>query len=135
MGHVYGTAKLTENPDLLDLAIWLAQSDNLHLIQWFGRSGPETEVSAYFTPDEWWSLGPNGIIYEQQQAYINALYAMEPYLPTRLIRQARRKGTSKALRRKMNLPYRLRLCDKAIIFSVVDTCLGVQRAKLFAESS
>jgi len=96
MDHVHGMAKLTENPDLLELAYWLAQSDNLHLIQWFGRSGPEAEVSAYFTPDEWWQLGPNSIIYEQQQVYINALHAMEPYLPARLIRQARRKGASKA---------------------------------------
>ncbi len=92
MGHVYGLAKLTENPELLDLAIWLSQSDNLHLIQWFGRSGSTAEVSAYFTPDEWWSLGGNGIIYELQQVYINAIHAMEPYLPARLIRQARRKS-------------------------------------------
>jgi alpha-amylase len=99
MGQIYGIAKLTENPDLLDLAIWLAQSDNLHLIQWFGRSGPEAEVSSYFTPDEWWPLGSNGIIYEQQQVYINALYAMEPYLPARLIRQVRRKHEKKAPRR------------------------------------
>ena len=100
MGHVYGMAKLTENPDLLDLAIWLAQSDNLHLIQWFGRSGSEAEVSSYFTPDEWWPLGPNGIIHEQQQVYINALHAMEPYLPARLIRQARRTNGDKVPRRK-----------------------------------
>ncbi len=92
MEHVYGVAKLTENPALIDLAYWLSQSDNLHLIQWFGRSGPEAEVSAYFTPREWWDLGPNGVIYEQQQVYINALHAMEPYLPTCLQRQA---GTSK----------------------------------------
>ena len=100
MGHVYGMAKLTENPDLLDLATWLAQSDNLHLIQWFGRSGPEAEVSSYFTPDEWWPLGPNGIIHEQQQVYINALHAMEPYLPARLIRQARSKRDSRTPRSK-----------------------------------
>jgi alpha-amylase len=101
MGHVYGMARLTENPELLDLAFWLSQSDNLHLIQWFGRSGPEAEVSAYFTPSEWWSLGPNGVIYEQQQVYINALHAMEPYLPTRLQRQTvRKKGLSKAAKAK-----------------------------------
>src|SRR6266568_6980084 len=96
MGHVYGVARLTEHPDLLDLAIWLSQSDNLHLIQWFGRSGPEAEVSAYFTPSEWWSLTPNGVIYELQQVYLNALHAMEPYLPTRLLRQARRKLPSRS---------------------------------------
>ena len=95
MGYVYDMAKLTENPDLLDLAIWLAQSDNLHLIQWFGRSGPQAEVSSYFTPDEWWPLGANGIIHEQQQVYINALHAMEPYLPARLIRRARSKRNIK----------------------------------------
>jgi len=91
MGHVYGMAKLTENPELMDLALWLAQSDNLHLIQWYGRSGPEAEVSAYFTPSEWWALGSNGVIYEQQQVYLNALRAMEPHLPVRLLRQPERK--------------------------------------------
>lgn len=94
MGHVYGMAKLTENPDLIDLALWLAQSDNLHLIQWFGRSGPEAEVSAYFTPSEWWKLGPNGVIHEQQQVYVNALHAMEPYLPTRMARRTRIKPSN-----------------------------------------
>ncbi|MBE3557656.1 MAG: glycoside hydrolase [Ktedonobacteraceae bacterium] len=98
MGHVYGVARLTENPELVDLAIWLAQSDNLHLIQWFGRSGPEAEVSAYFTPQEWWALGPNGVIREQQQVYINALHAMEPYLPVRLQRQA---ASQRSLRSRM----------------------------------
>ena len=92
MRYVYDTAKLTENPDLLDVAIELAQSDNLHLIQWYGRSGAEAEVSAYFTPNEWWDLGANRIIFEQQQVYRNALYAIEPYLPVRLIRQARHKS-------------------------------------------
>jgi alpha-amylase len=100
MSQVYGLARLTENPDLLDLAVWLAQSDNLHLIQWFGRSGPESEVSSYFTPDEWWSLGSNGIIHEQQQVYKNAMQAMEPYLPVRLMRQARRKVGTRPSRSK-----------------------------------
>lgn len=99
MGDVYNLAKLTESPGLLDLAMWLSQSDNLHLIQWFGQSGSEAEVSAYFTPDEWWPLGPNGIISEQRQVYINALHAMEPYLPTRLVREAQRR----AERRKRRL--------------------------------
>ena len=83
MIHTYGIARLTESPALLDLALWLAQSDNLHLIQWFGRSGPEAEVSAYFTPREWWELGPNGILWEQRQVYLNVIEAMQPYLPTR----------------------------------------------------
>lgn len=100
MSHVYGMARLTENPDLLDLAIWLSQSDNLHLIQWFGRSGPEAEVSAYFTPREWWDLGPDRIIHEQQQVYINTLRAMEPYLPARMARREPPKLPAKTPRRK-----------------------------------
>ena len=83
MIHTYGVARLTEDPALLDLALWLAQSDNLHLIQWFGRGGSEAEVSAYFTPREWWDLGPDRIIVEQQRVYTNVLRAMEPYLPAR----------------------------------------------------
>ncbi|HEY6539323.1 MAG TPA: hypothetical protein VIZ18_00220 [Ktedonobacteraceae bacterium] len=100
MEYVYSMAKLTENPDALDLAIWLAQSDNLHLIQWFGRSGPEADVSRYFTPEEWWQLGAQRIIAEQRQVYFNALNALEPYLPARLIRQARRKSVARVPRRK-----------------------------------
>ncbi|GCF07425.1 glycoside hydrolase [Dictyobacter arantiisoli] len=96
MGYVYGMAQLSNHEDLIDLAIWLTQSDNLHLIQWYGRSGPEAEVSAYFTPSEWWALGPNRVIYEQQQVYINALRAMESYLPARQWRQPERKGTRRS---------------------------------------
>ena len=100
MGYVYSMAKLTENPDLLELAIWLTQSDNLHLIQWFGRSGPEADVSRYFTPEEWWLLGAQRIIEEQRQVYFNALNALESYLPARLIRQGRRKSATRGPRRK-----------------------------------
>ena len=91
MGHVYGMAKLTENPDLLDLALWLAQSDNL--IQ-------QAEISSYLTPGEWSSLDADGIMRERQQVCINALYAMEPYLPARLIRRARRRSANKMPRRR-----------------------------------
>jgi len=44
MHHIYNKAKLTKHPHLMDIAMWLLQSDNLHLIQWFGRIGPEAEV-------------------------------------------------------------------------------------------
>lgn len=90
MIHTFSTARLTGDPELLDLALWLAQSDNLHLIQWFGRSGSEAEVSAYFTPREWWELGPDRIIVEQQRVYTNALRAMESFLPARRRLQSRR---------------------------------------------
>lgn len=83
MSSAFTVARLSGDSDLLDLALWLAQSDNLRLIQWYGRSGPEADLSAYFTPRAWWQLGPDRIIVEQQRVYSNALRAMEPYLPAR----------------------------------------------------
>ncbi len=80
MLHAYNKALLTGNDELIDIALWLAQSDNLHLIQWFGRWGSDAEVSAYFTPDEWWQLGPSGIVWEIQQVYVNFIRAMDEYL-------------------------------------------------------
>ena len=80
MLYVYNKALLSRNEELIDLALWLIQSDNLHLIQWFGRTGSQAEVSAYFTPWEWWQLGPNRIIWEQQQVYRNFLRAMDSYM-------------------------------------------------------
>jgi len=81
MHHVYNKAKLTGHPHLLDVALWLLQSDNLHLIQWFRQEGSQAEVSAYFTPDEWWELGTLGILREQQRVYLNFLRAMDAHLP------------------------------------------------------
>ncbi|HOM81040.1 MAG: glycoside hydrolase [Armatimonadetes bacterium] len=80
MHHSYNKARLTGNPELIDLALWLMQSDNLHLIQWFGRFGTEAEVSAYFTPQEWWSLGPAGIANDMQQVYRNFIVALDAYM-------------------------------------------------------
>lgn len=76
MLHAYNTARLTGDERVIDLAEWLAQSDNLHLIQWSGRSGAEAEVSAYFTPREWWSLGPERIVWEIQEVYKNFVRAL-----------------------------------------------------------
>lgn len=95
MRDVYNLARLTENPDLLDLSIWLMQSDILRLLQW---PGPQLEISV--TPQEWWRLGPAGLLREQKQVYLNVLTAFEPYLPARLLRQARRKGPVRTTRRK-----------------------------------
>ena len=80
MLSAYNKALITKDRRLIDLALWLAQSDNLHLIQWFGRWGSEAEVSAYFTPREWWQLGPSGIVWEIQQVYKNFIRALDPYL-------------------------------------------------------
>ncbi len=79
MHHAYSKAKLTGDLRLIEIAKWLLQSDNLHLIQWFGRWGGEAEVSAYFTPDEWWELGALGILREQQRVYINFIRALDEY--------------------------------------------------------
>ncbi|MGQ9677163.1 MAG: glycoside hydrolase family 57 protein [Chloroflexota bacterium] len=80
MLHAYNKARMSNDENLMNLALWLTQSDNLHLIQWFGRGGSEAEVSAYFTPKEWWELGPLGIIWEQQQVYNNFIQALDPYV-------------------------------------------------------
>lgn len=77
MLSAYNKALLTGDPALIDLSLWLAQSDNLHLIQWYGRQGSEAEVSAYFTPREWWQLGPERIIREMQKVYQNFLCALD----------------------------------------------------------
>ena len=79
MHHAYSKARLTGDPRLIEIARWLLQSDNLHLIQWFSKTGSQAEVSAYFTPDEWWELGPLGILREQQRVYVNFLRAMDEY--------------------------------------------------------
>jgi alpha-amylase len=63
----YSKAPLTGDPALTDLATWLLQS------------GPEAEVSAYFTPSEWWELGGHGIIREQQQVYLNFIRALDQF--------------------------------------------------------
>ena len=80
MHSVLHKARLTKKRTLVDLALWLLQSDNLHLIQWAGRSGSEAEVSAYFTPHEWWDLGPDRILTEQQRVYTNFVRAMDAYV-------------------------------------------------------
>jgi alpha-amylase len=83
MMQAHQKARLTNNPDLIEQALRLAQSDNLHLIQWHGRSGSEAEVSAYFTPREWWSLTPDGIIDEIQRVYKHFINALDDHLPIR----------------------------------------------------
>ena len=83
MMQAYHKARLTRTPAMVELALWLAQSDNLHLIQWVGRSGAEAEVSAYFTPEEWWALGPDGIVWEMQSVYKHFITALNAHLPER----------------------------------------------------
>ncbi len=100
MSDVYNLARLTEHPELLDLAIWLAQVENLHLLRW---PGPQLASS---TPREWWRLGPSGLAHEQKQVYHNALHAFEAYLPARVLRQSSNKGTVRPPARRKNAPAR-----------------------------
>lgn len=83
MQDVYNLARLTEQPELLDLSIWLTQADILRVVQW---PGPHLVHS--ITPHEWWRLDPSVLLREQKQIYRNLLYALEAYLPTRLLRRS-----------------------------------------------
>jgi len=76
MTAAYGTAQLTEDPALIDLAHLLLQSDNLHWLQWVGKEGSEADVSAYFTPNEWMWLGADRLLWEHQRVYINFIDAI-----------------------------------------------------------
>lgn len=95
MHHAYHKAVLTKNKDLLDLALWLLQSDNLHLIQWYGRTGAEAEVSRYFTPQEWWRLGPDGIIDQIVHVYEHFVRALDYYMDSDVPSAATSQPTAK----------------------------------------
>ncbi len=68
MHDVYALGQ-RRGPAAAEVARWLLQSDHLHLLHWYGRTGPEAEVSAYFTPKEWWPLGGEGIVREMVEVY------------------------------------------------------------------
>jgi alpha-amylase len=68
MFEAYGLAR-RRGGRAVEIAHWLLQSDHLHLLHWYGLSGSEAEVSAYFTPREWWPLGGEGIVREMSHAY------------------------------------------------------------------
>ena len=76
MTAAYGSAQLTQDPKLIDLAHMLLQSDNLHWLQWVGKEGSEADVSAYFTPNEWMWLGADRLLWEHQRVYINFIDAI-----------------------------------------------------------
>ncbi len=68
-------AILTGNPALVDISLWLAQSDNLHLLAGNGRA--DTLSSATFTPQEWYALGADRLSQEMQQVYKNFIAALD----------------------------------------------------------
>jgi len=70
MHHAYHVARLTGDPQLIDIALWLCQSDNLHLLGWSGGAdSSEAEVSSYFTPGYWWNFGAERIPGELAAVY------------------------------------------------------------------
>jgi alpha-amylase len=80
MHHAYNKALLTKNPVLIDLAMQLMTSDHLHTLQWWNQSGSEAEVSMYFTPDEWMTLGSDGIVTQVQEVYKQFILACDPHV-------------------------------------------------------
>jgi|GEM_PF-752307 len=99
MRDVYNRAKLTENPELIDLAIWLMQADHFHLLQW-----PGPQLSSSVTPPEWQRLGISGVLNERKQLYLNVLHALAPYLPARLLRQAGQQADAQPAHRQESVP-------------------------------
>lgn len=72
-------ARLTGRPELVDIALWLSQSDNLHWLQALNASGSESDVSAYFTPVSWQSMGLDEMVWEHQCVYKNFIDALDDF--------------------------------------------------------
>ena len=72
-------ARLTGDQDLVDIALWLSQSDNLHWLQAINATGSEAEVSAYFTPVAWQYLGLDQMVWEHQCVYKNFINALDHF--------------------------------------------------------
>ena len=70
-------ARLTGDEKLIEIALWLTQSDNLHWLQWVGHRGAEADVSAYFTPVSWRGMGVDRMVWEHQCVYKNFINALD----------------------------------------------------------
>ena len=81
MGHAYNKARLTRSDALVDVALRLMTADNLHILQWWKQSGSDAEISSYFLPEEWWSLGPDEIVAQIQEVYKQFIVACDPHVP------------------------------------------------------
>jgi len=79
MTSAVNRARLTGNKELIDIALWLSQSDNLHWLQAVNVSGSEADVSAYFTPVSWQSMGLNEMVWEHQCVYKNFIDALDDF--------------------------------------------------------
>jgi alpha-amylase len=80
MMQAYNKACLTGNDELIDLALVLAEADNLHLIQPSDRPRSELEVPTYLMPREWETMGPERVVVELQRVFENFIEALDPYI-------------------------------------------------------
>lgn len=90
MRDVYDRARLTENPALLDLALWLMQSDHFKYDQEY-----DPRRAGSFS---WSYPAASDVLRERKQVCYNALHAFEPYLPARVMRQSGHKPAAKGTR-------------------------------------
>jgi alpha-amylase len=72
-------ASLTGDAALVDIALWLSQSDNLHWLQAINATGSEAEASAYFPPVSWRHLGLDQMVWEHQCVYKNFINALDDF--------------------------------------------------------
>ena len=76
MHHAYNMAKLSKNEDLIDIALWLAQIDNLKLAASFSSGlKPDCYRSSYW---EW--LSPDELLQELGRVYANFIKAARYYI-------------------------------------------------------
>ena len=76
--HAYNMAKLSKNEDLIDIALWLAQIDNLKLAASFS-SGLKPD---WYSPPNWGPshLSPDELLLELGRVYANFIKAARYYI-------------------------------------------------------
>lgn len=77
MQAVYHKAKRLKQPHWIDLAMRLMQSDHLHMLHGYTASGPEKDVSQYFTPGEWWALGEDRMFAEIDALFVQFAHQLD----------------------------------------------------------
>jgi len=76
MHHAYNMAKLSKNEDLMDMALWLAQIDNLSLASSLS-SGLKPN---WYNPPYWGELSPDELLKELGRVYANFIEAARYYI-------------------------------------------------------
>ncbi len=78
MMETYQMVCMTGGSEIRELTLYLAQSDNLHMLEWLGRSSPEVEVFAECAPLERRPFRLARIVREFQQVFEKSIAALEP---------------------------------------------------------